>query len=196
MAKGNRGGKYKSSKPSRGQLEYYGEWYGISTIRDDLGTDDIKEVENTFYSIQGYTGSDYIGIRDNNPDYKEQADYIERYIKKAPTYNGDIYRGIALDNETGKNYISQLQKGSQIDMLGISSWSSDKKVANNFSTFFTEDNDYKIVFHTKNKTGVGIAHLSKMPDQQEVLHSSNSRFKVIGVTNISGNSYEVELQEV
>lgn len=216
MAKSSRGGKYGASKPSRGQLEPIEVSTDGMTFDNELDKakyqqDKIFELQHQYVmndigvnedearkmldAIYNFTGTNY-GIIRNEKEYNDgwansQRQYLEKYISKSPSYNGEIYRGLHLDNKKGQEFVSQLQKGATIDMGGISSWSSDKRVANSFASNGT----YSILFSCKNKSGVGIKHLSLISMESEVLQSSKSKFKIKSISQ-NGNRYEVELQEV
>lgn len=74
--------------------------------------------------------------------------------------------------------------GSELDMLGLSSWSSDIVIAENFA----DDNlrfGNAVVFHcTTQAKGTAIRHLSNLEREDEVLVSTESRYRVIKVERI------------
>lgn len=187
--------RVSSGRPSRGQLEYIEQDYlKAHQISADTGFSMDKAQEVRKY-ISYYTESGYSDIRNGGNEPGRIA--IEEFIESSPTYNGEIYRGMKFNGKKGSEFVSQLQEGATMDMRGISSWSSDYNVANYFANKF--DTDYRILFKVKNKTGVGIKHLSSFPKESEVLQSGKTRFKikkVIDKSNEYFHSYEVELQEV
>ena len=156
-----------------------------------------EEALRYYKAIGYYTSFGYKDVRQgNSPSAQTAQKQLEDYISKSPTYNGEIYRGMHLSGKQGENFVNQLQKGAVIDMGGISSWSSELSVAKSFAN---KSSDYHVIFKCKNKSGVGIQHLSQFFHESEVLQSSKSKFKIKSVKSSIDkgwiNSYEVELQE-
>jgi hypothetical protein len=165
---------------------------------NDAGIDaDDKTIESTIESVTDFTDGEYRSIRNNPEGTKAKA--IENYIEISPKYSGDeIYRGIGL-TETQLNSVSG---GDIIDMKGISSWSSDKSKAENYSVTqdaFSDDINIPVVLKVKPKTAVSITHLTKYPKEKELLFSSKTKFKILSkkksVTE-DGDSYAIEVEEV
>lgn len=202
MIKPKRGGKYGTSKPSRGQIttQFLGKDEKVNFIKNDLNVSN-EEALGYYKAIGYYTSYGYKDVRQwNSPSAQTAQKQLEDYISKSPTYNGEIYRGIHLSGKQGENFVNQLQKGAVIDMGGISSWSSELSVAKGFSHKSSED--YHVIFKCKNKSGVGIQHLSQFFNESEVLQSSKSKFKIKSVKSSIDKgwigtyyTYTVELQE-
>ncbi len=185
------GGKYGASKSSRGQIDIQlqNRDEKIDFIMNDLK---VSKEEATDYAdvVEYYTHKGYTDMRGGNND--EAVKDLEKFISKAPSYDGEIYRGIHFkDNNEANLFASQLQKGATIDMGGISSWSSNLDIAQAYAGL----DNHHFLFRLKNKNGVGIDHLSYFQGEKEVLHSAKSKFKIKAI-NQNGNTYEVELQEV
>lgn len=132
-------------------------------------------------SINKYSGSYYDDIRassrGDNDHYKHEADMCEEFIKASPKWSGGkIYRGIKVyDSGTRDSILANVAQGKPIDMRGVSSWSSKKSVADDFS-----GGSHPIVFvsnGTSTNKGTSIKHLSNFKNEDEVLMSKDMVFK-------------------
>lgn len=84
-----------------------------------------EEARKMNANIAAFTGSGYKGIRDlSNKEYNEARHLVEKYIEKAPPYDGEIYRGMTF-NDNG-TFLEELKCDNILDMQGISSWSNNK----------------------------------------------------------------------
>ena len=134
-----------------------------------------KEALDIHESIRSYTGATYGDIRNfqmGGPDglTKVRADLIEKYLESAPKYRGTaVYRGVGDSKALGEQF-GKLKPGSTISMDGMSSWASDKSIYSKRSVQFVLESP---------KSGVSIRHLSTVVEEDEVLFSVKSKFKVI-----------------
>lgn len=170
--KGHKQGKYLAT----GDTLYYGTY---DKVAGDLHVKNETAKEMTV-AVHKYSGSYYDDIRassrgDNN-DYKHEADMCEEFIKASPKWaGGKLYRGIKIYNQDDADaIIAKAWKKQPIDMRGVSSWSSKKKVADDFS-----GGSHPIVFVTNGtatKKGTSIKHLSAFPSENEVLMSKEAVF--------------------
>ena len=163
---------------------------------EDTGVNE-EEARDMNASIAVFTGNGYMKIRDlKNKEYDKSRELIEKYIENAPPFDGDIYRGIALND--GGAFAKKLFPGNELDMEGISSWTDVKSIAEKFANK-RDDASYGVVFKCKNKNGVGVKHLSNIPSESEVLQSQKTKFiitKVDIVKNPKGlKIYQVDLEE-
>lgn len=100
---------------------------------------DKQKAKDMAVSINKYSGSYYDDIRassrGDNDDYKHEADMCEEFIKASPKWaGGKLYRGIKVyDKGTADAILKKVAKKQPIDMRGVSSWSSKKSVADDFS---------------------------------------------------------------
>lgn len=188
-------GEVQYNHSVRKQLGEMSKEESVKQIMKDLNVTSGKANEYIdeihYFTKNGY--KEVRNISNTNTNTKFARKTIEDFISASPKYNGNIYRGIKFDGNVGKQFVSNLVEGSELDMNGISSWSSSleyaQKVASNHNL------EYQIVFSCKNKSGVGIEHISTMPEEKEVLQSAGSRFRVISVKK-SGTHYMVEMEEV
>ena len=85
-------------------------------------------------------------------------------------------------------------------MGGISSWSSEESIAQDFADNRNKAEDsYRFIFETENKSGVGIDHLSNWVGENEVLHSSKTQYKIKEILEIEkGKSplFKIIVEEV
>ena len=121
------------------------------------------------------------------------AKVIREGIDRMPVYDGTTYRGLYF-SESSDYDISQftnLKSGDKIPSKGIiSSWSSDKMVAEAFGGASTKSAESSTVILecTNNKTGVGVQHLSKFGVREaEVL--SGTDYEVLEITKESKYDY-------
>lgn len=151
-----------------------------------------SEAEQAYNAIKHYTRAGFRAIRDGRAPKEERI--IEQFIEKHPKYSGKIWRGIAVNNEEIlKNYYAALKSEIQIDMQGISSWSSAESIANEFTD--NREGEIKIIFELENQSGVGIDHLSEWQGEEEVLQSGKIRYKVKDI-KLNNGKYKIKLEEV
>ena len=118
----------------------------------------------------------------------ERANTLEQYIEDAPKYEGAIYRGIALDDDAYDSLLKQIENGEELDQKGLSSWTSEKSVAEefcdgNYSESGGTVNEVLFVNTGGTKQGVSVKHISRYDHENEVMVSSKSR-------QIATNAYE------
>ena len=122
------------------------------------------------------------GYKNLNNDKAIYSKNLDEFINISPKYDGQIYRGIKVDDNTLKEFDTK-NIGTTIDMKGVSSWSSDMDVAKNYSKSATEHmtNRNGVVFITNgnNKTGASTYHLSGFENEKEVTVPSTTKYKII-----------------
>lgn len=192
-------GSVNSTKVNKGfskQLSPMNDDDMLKQVMTDTGMDKDRAVE-VIDSLQSYTGSYYKSIRNldlNTPGVVSKRNDIEEFISKSPSYDGKIYRGIRMkDDDDAKKFLSNLNVDNTIDMEGISSWSSNEKIALDFA----DGGEYKpigIIFECENKSGVGIQYLSTASHESEVIQSAMTKFKITEI-KVSGNQYRVKVVE-
>ena len=137
--------------------------------------------------LQEYLGGDYASFTAGKQ--VERVKVIDEGISKMPAYDGDIFRGMHLDKETAKSYIS-LSPGDTLEMKSISSWTSRKGVAERYGNISSKDTNSVLIQCIDNKTSVGVQHISKWgTSEAEVLARSTSSWEVIESTSISKYEY-------
>lgn len=147
-----------------------------------------KETAKTMVDAIGdYSRQHYDAIRKasrgekaSEADKKKAAD-IEEFIDASPKWaGGAIYRGIGTkDFDTAYEILSNVRQGKPVDMGGVSSWSSNSKVAEGFGKRKTASAGKTIVFVTNGKStnkATSISHLSRYKYEDEVLVSKKAVF--------------------
>ena len=172
------------SNKRRGQLENafdYGrqsEQYNQSALEQiikDTGFSENK-AKQLQSDMHDYLGGDYAGFV--NGKYPDKVKRIDEGLSKMPSYNGEIYRGMNVDNDTMKSF-ENLKEGDPIKMKSISSWSSNKEVATDYGGIYGKDNNSVIFVCDNNKSGSGVQHISKWGKREsEVLLPSTAKWKV------------------
>ncbi len=178
--------EWANDLPPRGQIDLPRGMSKSEFIQQELKVD-AKKAEDFEKALTAYSDNDYTDIRayqrgervDNLNRIKIISDNLEEYIKRAPRWNGgETFRGVGLTDEQLAAYTI----GSEHDMLGVSSWSNEPNIANEFADYYHEE-EHKanaVIFHSTTQTrGTAIRHLSKEYSENEVLVSKESRFKVL-----------------
>jgi len=147
-----------------------------------LSSSDRVEKLYQVNSVSAFTQSKYTYVR-NTPGSIE-AQRIEAFIKDSPSWKGKLYRGVKAD-------ASQLNVGDVIDMRGISSWTSEERIAQKFA-YVTEKDKYGIIFELSGEVNhtTSIAHLARFGSEQEVIMSGQATMKV---KSISGHKVILEV---
>lgn len=148
-----------------------------------VGKPSVDEIEMAITyedSVNNYSGSMYKQIRDQNnksQNVVELRENIEEFIKISPKYEKETYRGLSFsDDESYNDFIKSLDKGAKIEMNGISSWTSSKKVAEEFAN----QSKHKVMLVNRTvKEGVSIKNISKWKGEEEVLFGSSTDFKYV-----------------
>ena len=126
--------------------------------------------------------------------FKKRADALEDFVERAPTYSGEIRRGIQIDIDDFDEFLMDLADGALSGTL--ESWTSDlTDTANDFAGVSIKDGKYyrgenwssggKI--HTKlivkeNKYGASIQELGDgFQHEQEVLIPSKIRYRIVDI---------------
>lgn len=158
----------------------------VNKTAGDLGVseDDARRYLN---AITSYTCHNYTGIRrasDGLSGYEylvDKANAIEEFIDKSPKWGGgELYRGLDVSYSDLSEMVSRAQKKEPIDMMGISSWTSDYDTAEYFAL---EMGNNPVILHTngsKTNAGTSISHLSGY-GEDEVLVSKKAVFTPTGI---------------
>ena len=148
-------------------------------LQQEMGIDKAT-ADRYLEGLEAFTGNDSWDLRkaiynnDTKTEYYEKAVAVEDFIENSPKWaGGTVYRGISVPKDFD---VSQYKKGAVIDMMGMSSWSSSKLIADGFSV-----GDKRVVFvnnRKKSKNGTSVKRLSDYKNEQEVLSSNKARWKV------------------
>ncbi len=136
----------------------------IEAVQNDIQAGSGIEISpqraaQLLHGIHEFSGTASTRIRKayDNPNAdirdKELLAAVDDYIRSAPKWKGQVFRGINVSKEQA----AQLLSGSPIDMMGPSSWSSDRSVAERFSNGYKEQ---RIIFVLDdNISGASITHI-------------------------------------
>ena len=186
MAKNSRGGKRVAggSSSRRLQADHYDAWNPPPSVQQQLADANNIPIDDAYKQVSAlehYSGIDYGDIRDafyenktDSPYYKDALE-LEKFIEQSPKWKGgELYRGVRLS----QHEVDSLQVGGRIDMKGMSSWSSQKSVADNFA--YPTSTRQAVIFKTaRTKKGASITHLSTFGKAEyEVLVSGKATWTV------------------
>jgi hypothetical protein len=201
-------GQYKQTD-AMNEYDYFSkeqEDFRIKSIQDLTGYDDAQ-TQKALEALCG-TSDEYKGIGTNVPkswfsgsdtdirlatdgEFFEKAKVIDDYIENAPKFEGKIYRGLSLDDDT----ISQFVEGATFKENGnLSSWTSEKDVASMFADGRSEELGKRpVIFETSNPPhGTPTSHLSIFgSEESEVLVSNmrNGEYIIESVSERNGYTY-------
>lgn len=171
-----------------------------SDLYDALGDLPEDDVEELVSSIRYYT-DDYTWSLEDEDEIKNLNRIIEE-ARSAHWNQSELYRGINVDQD----FLNSLHEGDIIETGLPSSWSSDASVALEFASgqHLESQNDTKVVLVDVTqgaRNAISIQDFSRYPDEQEVLYSGNSSFRVTGFREeespTDGSTiYMVEVEEV
>ena len=145
-------------------------------------------------TLKKWSRTGYNEVREGKtPEAKKMAEALEEVIRENPSVKGTIYRGINTKEDL------RLKKGSEVDMDGLSSFTTERSVADDFSRYGgTGGGKYQYVFRAENVSqSADIARYSGLPQEREVLVSGNAKFKVKKITkNKKSGQIVVDIEEV
>ena len=158
-------------------------------IKVDTGYSEEQATE--FHSaLKEYFGGDYASIlAGEGSTVKTIRDGLDRM----PVYDGTVYRGLCFSESSDYDIseFTRLKPGDKIPSKGIiSSWSSDKRVAEAFGAASTQavESSTVILECLENKTGVGVQHISSYGSREaEVL--CGSKYEVLEIVTESKYDY-------
>lgn len=178
---------YKGEIPDEKLDEYNKK--ALEQIKADTGLSD-EDAKALHDAMMEYFGGDYESILDG----KNGTDAIIRDgISKLPKYDGPIYRGLCFQDGIGD--FADLKVGDAIPEKGIiSSWSSNKRVADSFAG--TNQFGNAVILECEdNISGAGVQHISKKGTREaEVL--SSAKYEVVEIVKQSKYEYLSEHKEL
>lgn len=189
--------KADTKTSERGHIKPKSYEENIETVKQELGCDD-KQAKKYMRSMLSYTAENYEAIRayqsgkknDYTKKFRNDAKNIEEYIDKAPHWNGGtLYRGVGLDASVDVK--SAFKPGTELNMQGTSSWSSDTGIAKNFA----RDRNMVIFQCDRISKATSVSHISNNPGEKEVLVSKDTKYVAKKVSK-RGRYYYVYLDEV
>ena len=135
-------------------------------------------------------------------EIKKRAEDLEEWIDRSPKWKGGTtYRGMCLSRKQLNSLVDSLKSEEGAGMLGASSWSTRKDMAQVFSEHGLYDPiteyEYKtqrvVLIARKQKNATSLQYLSEFQDECEVISSNRNRYKLIEIREEDGYIYiEVE----
>ena len=135
-------------------------------------------------------------------EIKKRAEDLEEWIDRSPKWKGGTtYRGMCLSRKQLNSLVDSLKSEEGAGMLGASSWSTRKDMAQVFSEHGLYDPiteyEYKtqrvVLIARKQKNATSLQYLSEFQDECEVISSNRNRYKLIEIREEDGYVYiEVE----
>lgn len=153
-----REGKYKDYAEAR--LDYVKKLTGMN---DD-------EANEAMSAMQQYFGGSRCDA--------EKTAAIDRYVEKAPAYEGEIFRGMSFSNEDYAAFMADIAPGAAIGMKGNSSWSNSKEMADVFAHRGDAGVNSVTLTCLKNRTSTPVDHISHF-GENEVLAGSKTRWTIL-----------------
>jgi len=149
-----------------------------ASIKEETGMSD-EEVGKLHYCFLDFFGGDFEAYA--NGEKKEQEKTINEGLRRMGAFDGEIYRGMHFNEWQKEDFVKfrDAEVGDEIQMRTISSWTSDKKVADSFGGIKNMAQDSVVMICKNNKSGVGVQHISKFAKgESEVLAPSDAKWKV------------------
>ncbi len=155
----------------------------------NLGVSNPKKAE---LSVRYYTGEGYPEMREGK--YPEEVKLIDEVIDKQPKWDGEIYRGMRVNNDFIENIKNSVGDSLDFGSKGPISFSSNPYVARDYAR--SPVKDHGVLFKMQNKRGSSISHNAQYPSEGEVLHKSAEKYKIKSVNfDTSLGVYVVELED-
>ena len=109
------------------------------------------------------------------------ADRLENFVERAPKFDGELRRGVALNKpEEVQDLIERYSKGEKNKAL--ESWTSEKSVSDRFASGNRFPKAHRVSIVVENNTrGAPINAISGFDDEFEILVPSGVRYEVVEV---------------
>lgn len=171
-------------------------------IEEELGYT-AEEAKETIKDVYKYTNNSdiYSKVHNNESDSQEIIRTLDKMIENPnmPTFEGKTYRGVHVIDSEGMSAEEKLRiicESGTWNEPGITSFSSLKKKAENFSKGSAEGNPFEginvMIINSENKTGVPVQHLSNQRPEGEILMPSNIKDRGFEITKYKFYDKEVE----
>jgi hypothetical protein len=169
-----------------------------------LSTEECWEIKD---SVEEYVTGQYRDVRDEmrktNPDvgsvaYKVNHD-MEKFIhSQEDGFPKPIARGMSISEEQ----LANMKEGSVLDMQGVSSWTSDKSVAEQYARDtkgLDEDEGINskgcVIQLDKPVNAASLKALSEFPEENEVILSGTSKLKITSMKTNEEGLVIIKVQE-
>lgn len=148
-----------------------------------LSADDASKA---YDSIRAFAGIAYSDIRDyeafgkGGSQAKQHAENINKYLDRAPVYDGEMFRGFAFSSKSRFDDFMKGVSSKKMEVNAMSSFTKSRKIAEQFAGGGLGDAEYQVVMRVRKSKPVGadISKISKLTEEEEVLVKKGSRFKI------------------
>ena len=160
----------------------------LQSIIDETGYD--KQAAEKFQSsLQEWLGGDYEAF--TRGEMQDHVAVIDAGLSRMGAYDSEMYRGMHFSNGSKIDMASfesfkTVQVGSEIEMKSVSSWTSEKAIAERYANIGSDGSSSVVLKCISNKTAVGVQHISKWrTTEAEVLAPSGAKWRVVDVREVN-----------
>jgi hypothetical protein len=160
----------------------------LQSIIDETGYD--KQAAKQFQSsLQEWLGGDYEAF--TRGEMQDHVAVIDAGLSRMGAYDSEMYRGMHFSNGSKIDMASfesfkTVQVGSVIEMKSVSSWTSEKAIAERYANIGSDGSSSVVLKCVSNKTAVGVQHISKWrTTEAEVLAPSGAKWRVVDVREVN-----------
>lgn len=160
----------------------------LQSIIDETGYD--KQAAKKFQSsLQEWLGGDYEAF--TRGEMQDHVAVIDAGLSRMGAYDSEMYRGMHFSNGSKIDMASfesfkTVQVGSEIEMKSVSSWTSEKAIAERYANIGSDGSSAVVLKCVSNKTAVGVQHISKWrTTEAEVLAPSGAKWRVVDVREVN-----------
>lgn len=123
-----------------------------------------------------------LGIIQNYTDYNSAPDNIEEFkslMKNAPVAEGNVFRGMSLNNEDAQKFVENAIKNGYIPKRNIDSWSTSPRVAERFmNTSYSGQSETGVMMICDNAEAKEIEYATSVGSEHEALVLGKPEFEV------------------
>ena len=157
----------KARPPREALKRYTGETYR------EMRAEQFRQAKKAGQKLSAFEEAQ-IKIHKKNGLLADEAADIEKFLKRAPKYKGEVYRTMITDQKGLEDMLAGYKSGKTT--LAMESWTSDGTLE------FAQGRGQRVMLRTKNKKGVDISQLSEFEKEAEVLMPQDVKYKLKGVT--------------
>lgn len=146
-------------------------------------------------TLGGYEISGRIPTRDEwSEGSKRMHENLPTALSKLPAYEGTTTRNITVNRSKMQSFINQYEVGQGVEIGNYFSTSKTGAFGSK-EILKTGGNPSDVVYTIRGKRGRDITSRSAYKEENEVLFTHGSKFKVTNVTQLSGGGYHIELEQ-
>lgn len=183
----------------------------ITRYLKKLEKSDPEKLENYKNAVRAYTTERYKiinpALRDGidsdkviarmtakeHATIKREIDTVSEYLKDAPKFKGEVYRGVGFDDKSQfDDFINSFQGNTHTSSPQFTSSS----ILRSDAEYFEGVSDYSATLKIKSNDGSYIGGLSEFREETEVLFDHSTKFKIKNIVKVSDRHYDIELEDV